>query len=526
MRFRVFIVIIILFSVVSCARKGNPTGGPKDEDKPILIKTIPEYKSVNFKAKEIKIYFDEYIKLKDLRKQLVISPPLKYPAQIQPLGTPSKKITISISDTLIANTTYTFNFGESVVDNSEGNVLSNFKYIFSTGTFIDSLTVQGKIKSAFSKKADKRVSVLLYEANDTFNDSTIYKQKPLYVGNSLDSIAWEITNIKKGKYHIIALKDANNDFKFNPKTDKIGFLDSIVEVPTTKNYDIRMFKETLAFKPSKPVEASKGHLIFGYEGDAKKFKVQPINKDIIYTTFFDKKKDTLHFFYKLKKPLDSLKVNLVNGDFSENKTIKLRLKKIDTLKIANNTRGILNFNDTLTITSNHPIAKIDKSKIKFTDKDTVNVAFKIQKVKHEFKILFEKKEAQNYKLKLLPNAITDFFEQKNDTLKYSFRTTKKDQYGSINMQVVGTNNKSTIVQLIDDKEEVVAERWINKDKKVTFELLPPAKYGMRVIIDSNGNKKWDTGNYLKAKQPEDVIYFKSLIDVKQNWFVNETIDLK
>lgn len=526
MRFSTIVIIITLISVISCARKGNPTGGPKDESEPILIKTIPEYKSLNFKDNEIKIYFDEYIKLKDLRKYLVISPPLKYPAIIQPLGAPSKKITITIQDTLIKNTTYTFNFGESIVDNSEGNVLSNFKYIFSTGTYIDSLSVNGKIVSALSKKIDDYVSVLLYEANEKFNDSTIYKQKPLYAGNTLDSIAWDITNIKNGKYHVIALKDANNNFMYDPKTDKVGFLDSIVTIPTTKSLTLKLFKEKTVFKINKPSEASKGHLLFGYEGDATNFKVKPTNKDLEYETVFDKAKDTLHFYYKSKKTIDSLNFNLTNGLFSESKTVKLRSKKIDSLKTTSNIRGVLHYRDTIRITSNNPISKIDKTKIIFTDKDTVNVAFEVKKVTDGLKILFDRSENQNYKLEMLPSAIIDFFEQKSDTLRYNFRTTKKDQYGSLSMNVVNTNNKPVIVQLLGKKEKVIAEKFIKKDQKVAFDLLQPTKYSLRVIIDDNDNKKWDTGNYLKNKQPEKVVYFASEINIKENWFVEETIDLK
>jgi len=175
----VFVLILVLSTLINCARRGNPSGGPKDEDAPITIKTIPEFKTVNFDGEEIKIYFDEYIKLEDISKNLIVSPPLKYPADITPLGTPSKRITIKIKDTLKENTTYTFNFGESIVDNNESNPLTGFKYIFSTGNHIDSLSINGSISNSFKKEKDKYVSVLLYEANKEFNDSTIYKEKPL-----------------------------------------------------------------------------------------------------------------------------------------------------------------------------------------------------------------------------------------------------------------------------------------------------------------------------------------------------------
>jgi len=199
MKFLKYVIVftLVLLIMLSCARRGAPSGGPKDEDAPITIKTIPEFKTVNFNENEITIYFDEYIKLNELNKNLIISPPLKYPADITPLGIPSKRLTIKIKDTLLKNTTYTFNFGESIVHNNEGNILKGFQYIFSTCNYIDSLSVKGSLSNAFSKEVDKYVSILLYEANESFNDSTIYKEKPLYVTNTLDSIGWEINNLKK-----------------------------------------------------------------------------------------------------------------------------------------------------------------------------------------------------------------------------------------------------------------------------------------------------------------------------------------
>ncbi len=108
-----------------------------------MVKADPDFKSLHFEEDQIKIYFDEYVKLKDVNSQLIISPPLKNVPVISPLGSPSKKITIKLNDTLQENTTYTFNFAQSIIDNTEGNILDNFKYIFSTGDFIDSLKVKG-----------------------------------------------------------------------------------------------------------------------------------------------------------------------------------------------------------------------------------------------------------------------------------------------------------------------------------------------------------------------------------------------
>ena len=525
-------ILFVVLSTIGCARRGAPSGGPKDEDAPIMIKTIPEYKTVNFDKNEIKIYFDEYIKLNDLNKNLIISPPLKYNADITPLGLPSKKITIRIKETLKKNTTYTFNFGESIIDNAEGNILKQFKYIFSTGNHIDSLSIKGTISNALSQQTDKYVSILLYEANKEFNDSTIYKEKPLYVTNTLDSISWEIGNLKKGKYRLVALKEDLNDYMFNPKTDKIAFIDSVISIPTDKTFTLNLFTEILDFKALKPIEVSKGHIIFPFEGKSDSLKIDLKSKidHIIWKEFIekDKDKDTFNYYYKIDAELDSLVFDINNKSSIQTETVRLREKSIDSLKISSNQRGNIGLNDTLMLSTNNPLDNYNKQLFTLFDKDTIAVDFSLKTDGYrDLLVLFDKKESQNYKLTLLPEALTDFFDQKNkDTITYSLKTRKKDNYGSISLKINNPNNKNSIVQLLNTKEELVKQASITNSDKIDFELLQPKKYIVRIIIDANNNGIWDTGNYLKNQQPEKVFYFNKEIEVKENWFINETIDIK
>ncbi|MCF6350235.1 MAG: Ig-like domain-containing protein [Flavobacteriaceae bacterium] len=535
MKLKYFYLILIMLTIYSCARRGNPTGGLKDENEPIIINAIPSHKSVNFNTKEIKIYFDEYIKLKDIQKQLIISPPLKYNPIITPLGLPSKKLTIKIVDTLKANTTYVFNFGESIEDNNEGNKLSNFKYVFSTGNYIDSLTIKGVIADAFLKKTDDYVSVLLYKIDATYNDSTIFKEKPMYIANTLDSTSWEITNIKKGNYKLIALKENSSNYIYDPKLDKIAFIDSVITIPTSKKFRLNLFKQESEFKLTKPIEASKGHILFGFEGDGKKLKVRAIDldhylknkksEDLKATTFFDTKTDTLHYFYK-GSDLDSIKIKITNKNFEVEKVIKLRLKKRDSLLLISTIKTILHLRDTVQFLSNIPLEKIDDSKISLTDKDTIPVPFTTKLVAlKKLKIIFSKKPKERYKLKILPNAIIDFFEQTNDTLNYNFTTKKETYYGSLGLKVIA-DNYPIIIQLLSEKGVLVQEVYALKNQDFKFESLIPSKYIIRVIIDSNQNKKWDTGNFIENKQPEKVYYFNKTIEIKENWFLNETFILE
>src|ERR1017187_10000846 len=157
-----------------CAQIVTPGGGPKDTKPPHVIKYSPDSAAINFKSKRIVILFNEFIQLNDVQKNLLISPPMKKMPDVKVKG---KMLVIDLKDSLKKNTTYTFNFGKSIKDYTEGNTLEDFQYVFSTGTYIDSLQLSGKIKNGFDLKTEKDILVMLY---DSLNDSVPYKKLPSY----------------------------------------------------------------------------------------------------------------------------------------------------------------------------------------------------------------------------------------------------------------------------------------------------------------------------------------------------------
>ena len=524
MRIHFILVLLILFG--SCARRGRPTGGPKDEEKPIMVKAKPDFGSTHFNAKEIKIYFDEYIKLNELTKNLLISPPLKYPPVITPQGTPSKYITIELLDTLMENTTYTFNFGNSVIDNTEGNVLENFKYVVSTGDYVDSLKVTGTIRDAFGLEQNENVVVMLYPADSSYNDSIIYKQKPMYVGSLIDSIHFEISNIKEGKYHLIALADKSRNYVFNPKEDKIGFVPDIITVPVENQYDMVLFKEILPFRiPSKPKEVSKGKILIPYEGIPDSVFIGELPKDPKQKTFlsFEKQKDTMYYWFR-NFERDSLDLVVKNKRYIDTFRVKLRKKEIDSLKINAN-GGTLNPRDTLMITTNTPVWRIDTTKIVLINKDSSQVAYKkvLNNDRNTIYFDIDQKFEENYRLTLFDGALTDFFGIKNDTTRVNFSTKKVSNYASVFLNLVNIERYPVIVDLIDQKGKVEASAYLEKPGEIRFEHINPSRFMVRVIYDDNKNGYWDTGNFLKKIQPEKVYYFSLIIEARSNWEVVETL---
>lgn len=515
--------VTTLLILTSCAKRGFITGGDKDTLAPRITSSYPENFKTNFKGNEIKINFDELIKVKNINKQLIISPPMKKQPIIVPQGNASKFISIKILDTLQPNTTYSFNFGQSITDNNEGNPYSQFKYVFSTGSYVDSLTVVGKIKDAYEQQPDNFVSVMLYDAQ-TFTDSTVYKETPLYVTNTLDSLkVFSLENLKEGSYRIVAMKDKSSNNIYNPAIDKIGFLDYPITIPTSDMFELELFQEKKPFKAEKPTQESNNKLYLGYEGDFKKTKIKATyqNKEvpIVVTKFPEKNKDSVQIFYPNVK-MDSLEITVSNGDYIKSFTSKLKdLKEADSLNLEKKSSSLLSFRDSFVLKSSTPIVKIDNSKINLINKDSAAVAFtsRYNEFDQEIILDFNKEEEEKYKIAFLPGALVDFYEKTNDTLKYNVSTKSLIDYCNLKVNLIGVKRFPLILEILDEKYEVQYSQISNSETSIYFETIEPKTYILRVIYDDNSNGIWDTGNYLAKKQAEEVIYYPKPVKIPTNW---------
>jgi hypothetical protein len=237
--------VILLFFTFGCAKVGAPTGGIKDTTPPRYIEGIPENKSVNFNRKEIELEFDEYIQLKDLNKELIISPPLKERPVVR---IRDKSIRINLNNELLPNTTYTLNFGNAISDLNEGNLLPDFDFVFSTGDRLDSLSVAGKALNAFDHKPakkDEEIMVMLYE---NLSDSAPLVEFPRYLGKANKDGLFSITNIHADTFRILALRDVNSNLRYDPEADAIAFLDSFLVINPQTVKPIHFIKDTIKIK--------------------------------------------------------------------------------------------------------------------------------------------------------------------------------------------------------------------------------------------------------------------------------------
>ncbi len=232
------VIYFFLAAGIGCAQMGAPTGGPRDTIPPVLLSAVPELSTTNFKGDKITLTFNEYINVKDVQKNVLVSP---YPTTFPIIDYKLKTVTVKLKDTLLSNTTYAINFGNAITDNNEGNPYVEFTYVFSTGKTIDSLTLSGSVYMAETGKPDSTLMVLLYR---NANDSSVQQKKPDYMARVSSSGHFHFTNLSAGQYRLYALNDKDGGKTYNSPTEAFAFLnEDIIISPVTDTVVMYAYEE-------------------------------------------------------------------------------------------------------------------------------------------------------------------------------------------------------------------------------------------------------------------------------------------
>ena len=258
--FIVSLLYILATGNTGCGQIGMPTGGPRDSIPPRLVSASPKLKSTNVTSNKITLTFNEYIDLKEVQTNVLISPlPKKQPSIDYKL----KTVTVKLKDTLLPNTTYSINFGDAIVDNNEGNPLKNFLYVFSTGNRIDSFTLSGKVVIAETGNVDSTLIALLYRQTD---DSAVQKRKPDYIARIGGNGVFNFINLSAGSFNLYALKDGDGSKTYNSKKEIFAFADAPVIV-SEKTEPVALYASALEKEKEKTTTTKR-----------------VLNKKLLYTT--------------------------------------------------------------------------------------------------------------------------------------------------------------------------------------------------------------------------------------------------
>ncbi len=458
----VFITVVSLFET-GCANIVPPGGGPRDSLPPVPVSALPKDSALNVTTQKITINFDEFIELKNANEKILISPyPVKQPVTESKLRT----VTVRLKDSLLPNTTYTIDFGDAITDLNEGNPLRNFRYTFSTGNTIDTNELIGRIINAENGGTDSTFFALLYKKQE---DSTVAKEKPLYVARVNGKGEFLFTNIPAGTFYVYALKDADGDKKYSQPSEGFGFLDSAIQInATTKTVELFAYTEEKEKPRSSSSSAPKAT---GKPGAVKRLtfssNLEAGTQDLL---------DSLKFTYE--KPLkffDSSKIQLFKDSVTPVTTIGFRYDSVN------------------------------KKIILFTNW-VAGASYRL--------ILDEAYAADTTGLK----------PAKTDTLNFRVRSEK--EYGSIRIKFKNLILSKNPVLLLYSNDQLsgafplTGTEWLRK-------LYKPGDYQVRILYDDNKNGLWDPGSYFSKprRQPEKVQNISTKITIKSNWDNEMNIDI-
>jgi len=528
--------MLTILTVISCARQGSPTGGPKDETPPVFLKADPDTLATNvdLNLQEATINFDEYILLKEYSKNVVVSPSFQIPPIVTPQALAKKYISIKFQEPLLPNTTYSFNFGDAIQDFNENNKLSNFQYVFSTGSFIDSLKVTGRVNSSYDFKGPEKILVGLYKVDSAYKDSIILQKKPYYIARANDKGEYQLNYLASGKYKLIAFEDMVENVMYDYGKERLAFHNEPIELNSNQQINLNLFNQKPAYRKPEASFKQEGLIVFKTTGATDDVTITPVGKEF-KTAYIQKfpKQDSINFWFNPKVDTivgKSAKLNFkvqhkdqideVSALYSKSNTErKLEFKAINDQKLAPN--------KPFKIQANAPIKSLDLSKI-YVFKDTVSIPFKVSidtVNAQNLNFAFDKNLDEKFEVNIYPNALTDVLGEKNDTLAYPIKMGTRGDFGHLKLTLQNTPNKPFILQFLKtDKDYTVLEELYNPANKNYFEFnfIEPGEYLFRLLVDENENGKWDTGDYLSGKQPEPIYLYPEPIKIRAMWDATET----
>lgn len=526
MWYRYTLIIPLLF-LYACASVFNPPGGPKDETPPKNLSVKPQMLAKNVKENKFVFEFDEYIKLNNPNNEVLISPPLKNRPDFKIKG---KKLIVEFNDTLKPQTTYTINFGQAITDNNEGNKLVGLNYVFSTGDYIDSLSIKGKLKNAYDYRPAENIGVLLYR-DELFSDSIFQTQKPFYYAISNSSGQFQFKYLRSGKYRVFALQDQNFNMTYDPPGEKIGFLDTVLFLnsETEINLSLNLFDNE---KPSKILSyniENERVITLLFNNNINNFEIDEVFgfNERIYQ-IWSAERDTLKLYYKYnaeERPrlvvkvdglLDTLefRTDIFTKDSIKAKDFMLKKSKSDVTSLLPNGPIQLNFSRPFTI----PKSGIYLYEDSF--KRQLNVEFEINpKNPDQLLVNARIRPEKRYDLVVTDSSIFDIYNIPIKAFKQKYQSKSIEDYGNLAMTLKELDpTKQYIFELLKgDKvffKKIILE---NEEFNYSWKLIEPTNYQFRVVLDKDKNGFWTTGDLKQKRQPEPVYIYPEKIKVRANW---------
>lgn len=531
---------------LACARQTTPTGGPQDTIPPYLLSVEPKNRSVHFQGNQIEMYFDEYVQLNNPREQLLITPTIS-PDHYE-LTAQKRKVTLQLKTKLDSNTTYTFNFRESIRDITEKNPADRLLLAYSTGNYIDSLQIQGLTTQALTGVAVKDATIALIQPNDTFN---IFKHKPTYISQSDKTGTFNFQNLPPGDYLIYAFNDKNKNLIVDSRSEGFGYTHHPLTLSPDSIPDLHIPLISLDTRPIVVISARPYNTYFNIRFN-KAFDIASIHDSTNRLIAVSSTDHTNIRLYSKAALSDSIPFRLTAIDSLHNiidttlyALFNPQAPKPESFAVSKEesfytlTPSILTFR----LVTNKPVSHINTDSI-YVQLDSVTrynasasqlkfdslystLTFTIpirQQINPETTTPQKPPQQSNsptpHKLTVSKGSILSIEGDSSNRIQETLQLLTPTNTGTLLVVVESQSQQHYIVQVLDSKTKVIRQTIDTKES--TFNYLSPGTYRIRVISDYNQNSRWDPGNYFEQIPPETTTFYRNEqqqteVTLKANW---------
>ena len=535
--------LFTLLLLASCARVGSPVGGSKDSIPPKMIGSNIDTTRVGVPRdiKKLRIDFDEYIQLKDVSRNLIISPPINY-TKIIPSSTGNRYLEIQWKDTLQANTTYNFNFGNSVVDLNESNALPYFNFAFSTGEKLDDLYISGSIIDALGTEKnpegkDKNLVVGLYQVKDTMN----YRQKPYYISKADPDGYFELNYLTPGKYKIVGFDDENSNSIYDIGKENVAFQKEEIDLSTSiSGLKLKSFPSKKAVR-YKELTVSTGGVTMLFEGNPEKVVVKAVgDKPSDYKVTHKSKSDSVKIWFDAAKEnigatvSENIRFSYDTGAKQDTMSVFYKKPAKDEMTISNPFTNKLAPETDFRFSSNYIINKIQPENWKLAA-DSIAQSFTASISELDSTQVIVKSNfitGKKYQLTVPKNTLSSFYNRSSESVRFDFEVAKPEDFGSFAAHIINPPTQKFWIQLLNEKNETAYQQYTNS-ADVKFVNLKPGAYRLRILVDNNENGVWDSSDFENEVLGEEAYLFRksgdkeimSKINIRPMWEINENWDL-
>ncbi len=580
---RNFILLGSGIIVLSCASMGSPSGGDYDFDPPKVLSSRPTPNETFVKSGKVQIVFDELVQIEKPMEKVIVTPPQRnFPI----IRAQNNKVIVELKDTLLANTTYTIDFTDAIVDNNEKNALEDFALSFSTGAVVDTLSISGKVLAADNLEPVSGIYVGIHSnLSDTAFTTLPFKR----ISRTNELGKYSIKGIAPGEYKIYALDDVNRDYKYDNPGEAIAFLDKIIvpSVEAAVRQDSVFNLKDLSFDTIKTVHYTKflpdDIVLRSFTSDFKRQYLQKherLTEDVISIYFgaptampkietLDIPKpitdwsvlertagnDTLKFWitekaiaamdtlslkvsYNMTDSLNKLQyvTDTLNFISRSKKKVKDDKKKdkdeeVTFLTLTTDIAQLFDVYKDINIEFDYPVKDFEKNKIFVqyqADSTYSNVDYVLEKDSlnpRKYRIQNKWIPGGQYRFVVDSATLHSYTGLWNDKQEVLFKVKTLDQYGSLDINIYNLpDSMPAFVELLDKSDKPVYRATV-KDDIASFIYLNPGIYYARIILDANGNGRWDPGDYSEMREPEMVNYYPKTFEIRAFWDITEDWDL-